>query len=71
MNTFYFIGGILFLVLLFYFLTKKSKPQKKKSQPEMSIENKWLNPTDSFGKMERGVVHDVRARRSNTEPVKK
>jgi len=30
----------------------------KEIKPEIVTKNKWLYPTDEFGKMERGVVHD-------------
>jgi len=39
-------------------LNKRNKTTKKefKAKIPMPTKNKWLNPTDNFGKLERGVV---------------
>ena len=58
MNTLYFIVGSILLLMLIYFLRKINNSNKKVIQPKMPTKNKWLYPTDSFGKMEKGVVHD-------------
>ncbi len=73
MNTFYFIVGSIVFIMLFYFFRKINKTKQKEILPKMKTEkntkqkvvqpkapakNKWLNPTDSFGKMEKGVVRD-------------
>jgi hypothetical protein len=44
--------------MLFYILFKRNNTDKKVIQPKIPTKNKWLYPTDNFGKMERGVVHN-------------
>ena len=58
MNTLYFIVGIILVLMLFYFSLKRNNTNQKVIQPKMPTKNKWLYTTDSFGKMEKGVVHD-------------
>ena len=57
MITFYFIIGSILFLMLFYFLFKRNNKQKL-IQPKIKTKNKWLYPTDNFGKLERGVVYD-------------
>ncbi len=30
----------------------------KQTNPEIATKNKWLYPTDEFGKMEKGIVYE-------------
>lgn len=40
-------------------IAKKIIPEiPKEIKPEMATKNKWLYPTDDFGKMEKGVVSE-------------
>lgn len=73
MSTIYLIGVVVILTL-FYYHYKSRRLHKKKINPEiqnqiitdtakeikleMPTKNKWLYPTDEFGKMEKGVVSE-------------
>jgi hypothetical protein len=66
MNVIYLISGTV-VVILFYCLSKRNKSNQKAINPtitnqkvvlpKMSKKNKWLYPTDNFGKMEKGRVN--------------
>lgn len=50
-----FIAACLTIIVSLIFANSKSaKTNKKLIKPKMSAKNKWLNPTDEFGKMEKG-----------------
>jgi len=63
MNDFYFIVSSILFALLFLFLRQRNNTTQKIIKPHdvvkpiMPTKNKWLYTTDSFGKMEKGVVH--------------
>jgi hypothetical protein len=75
MNTlFIFLFVIASAILVFYFfsISKKQQAKKRKIQqaiidarnqkesiPVLPAQNKWLYPTDSFGMLEKGVVHEA------------
>jgi hypothetical protein len=54
--------------MLFYFLRKKNNANQKITQPPKHTKNKWLYPTDSFGKLEKGVVYDSETYNRKTMP---
>jgi hypothetical protein len=66
MNAIYLISGTV-VVILIYCLNKRNKSNQKAINPtitnqkvvlpKMSKKNKWLYPTDNFGKMEKGRVN--------------
>jgi hypothetical protein len=66
MNVIYLISGTV-VVILIYCLSKRNKSNQKAINPtitnqkvvlpKMSKKNKWLYPTDNFGKMEKGRVN--------------
>jgi hypothetical protein len=58
MNGFYFIVFGVFFLILFCSFFKRNKTNQKVIKPVMHTKNKWLNPEDNFGKMEKGVVID-------------
>jgi len=60
------------LALYAFSKSKKQKAKKRKIQqaiideknqkkaiPAVTSQNKWLHPTDSLGKLEKGVVHEA------------
>jgi len=55
-----FIYLIRFTILakLFCWLNKRDNTNQKAIKPVIHTKNKWLNPEDNFGKMEKGVVKD-------------
>jgi len=59
MNTFYFIGVSIIFIMLFYFFRKKNNTKQEVIPPKIETKNKWLYPTDNFGKLEKGVVNDL------------
>jgi len=58
MNTLYFIVGSILISMLFNFFRKRKNTNEKVIKPKMPTKNKWLYPTDNFGKMKKGVVLD-------------
>lgn len=57
MSTIYFI----FIFIVCFIVIKINKSIRKENEtptpfnkPEISTQNKWLNPSDDFGKMEKG-----------------
>ena len=65
----YFIAGCIIASLVFYFLYKGNKTKKKIIKPlkingkkvtqlEIATKNKWLHPTDNFGKMEKSIAYE-------------
>jgi hypothetical protein len=75
MNTlFIFLFVIASAILAFYFfsISKKQQAKKRKIQqaiidarnqkesiPVLPNQNKWLHPSDSLGKLEKGVVYEA------------
>jgi hypothetical protein len=55
---FIYLIGFIILAKLFWFLYKRNKTNQKVIKPVMHTKNKWLYPSDNFGKMEKGVVKD-------------
>jgi hypothetical protein len=53
-----FIVASIIIIMLVYFFCKKDITTQKPNQTEIKTKNKWLYTTDSFGKMEKGVVND-------------
>jgi hypothetical protein len=46
--------------------------KQKVIPPKMQTKNKWLYPTDNFGKLERGVVTDLKTyKRHSKRPANK
>lgn len=54
----FIITVFLIVIIVFFFKLINVKPKEKLKKPEMSIKNKWLNPEDDFGKMEKGRKGD-------------
>jgi len=54
LNAFLVVGFVLF-IRVFFNNKKKEKSDNKTNKMEISDRNKWLYPTDEFGKMETGV----------------
>jgi hypothetical protein len=54
LNAFLVVGFVLF-IRVFFNNKKKEKSDNKTNKIEISDRNKWLYPTDEFGKMETGV----------------
>ena len=52
-------------------MKKVDNTKQKVVPPKMPTKNKWLNPTDSFGKMEKGVVNDLETGKKETMDHKK
>lgn len=53
---------------------RPTKMNKELSNPEMAAKNKWLYPTDEFGKMEEGKVYESKtyeSRLSDDENITK
>lgn len=46
------------LIIVFFLKFNNVKPKEKLKKPLMSNKNKWLNPDDDFGKMEKGRKGD-------------
>ena len=53
---FIYLIGFIILAKLFCWLNKRDNTNQKVIMPVMHTKNKWLNPEDNFGKMEKGVV---------------
>mgnify|MGYP003391834951 FL=1 len=54
LNAFLVVGFVLF-IRVFFHNKKKGNSDNKTHKIEISNKNKWLYPTDEFGKMETGV----------------
>ena len=65
----YFIAGCIIASLVFYFLHRGNKTKNKIIKPlkmssekviqlKMGSKNKWLHPTDNFGKMEKSIAYE-------------
>ncbi|MBV6484342.1 MAG: hypothetical protein KFKLKKLM_00839 [Flavobacteriales bacterium] len=46
------------LIIVFFLKFNNVKPKEKLKKPLMSYKNKWLNPEDDFGKMDKGRKGD-------------
>ena len=64
-NNFYFVViAVLFIVVIKNIFQKSNKPKAFEDEineplkPQTQSKNKWLYPTDEFGKMEEGTVSD-------------
>lgn len=73
MSTIYLISCVVILTLFYYHYKSRRLHKKqinpeiqnqiitdtgKEINPEIATKNKWLHPTDEFGKMEKGVVYE-------------
>ena len=80
----YFIAGCIVVSLVFYFLHRENKTKKKINKPvkmssekviqfKMASKNKWLHPTDNFGKMEKSIAYESKPHKivNKTSKVKK
>lgn len=59
LNAIIIIGIVFFIKLLFnQNKNEKKKVNKEPNKPIISDKNKWLYPTDEFGKMEKGTEYE-------------
>lgn len=56
LNAIIVIGIVFFIKLLFN--KNEKKVTKEPNKPIISDKNKWLYPTDEFGKMEKGTEYE-------------
>jgi hypothetical protein len=48
-------------------MKKIDNTKQKVIPPKMKTKNKWLYPTDNFGKLEKGVVNDLGTYKRHSE----
>ena len=58
LNAIIVIGIIYLIKLLFNQNKNEKKVTKEPKKPIISDKNKWLYPTDEFGKMEKGTEYE-------------
>ncbi len=58
LNAIIVIGIVYFIKLLFNQNKNEKKVTKEPKKPIISDKNKWLYPTDEFGKMEKGTEYE-------------
>ena len=64
LNAFLVVGFVLF-IRVFFNNKKKEESDNKTDKIESSNKNKWLYPTEEFGKMETGVEFESKEAENN------
>jgi hypothetical protein len=61
LNAIIVIGIVFFIKLLFNQNKNEKKVTTEPNKPIISDKNKWLYPTDEFGKMEKGTEYESKS----------